>query len=120
MTTFDTTTLDVLRGEREVAICTEKHPAIAVVIWVVVDGDTVFVRSVRGEQGRWYKDLAAGGPATLEFEGRRVAVQAVPATDADSVARASRQYLAKYRDSPYAEPMVRGEVLATTLRLDPR
>ena len=120
MTTFDTATLDSLRALREVAIRTDKHPAAAVTIWVVVDGGTVFVRSVKGPQGRWYKDLAQGGPATLEFSGRHVPVQAVPATDADSVARASRQYLAKYRDSPYAEPMVRAEVLPTTLRLDPR
>ncbi|HUB13933.1 MAG TPA: DUF2255 family protein [Acetobacteraceae bacterium] len=120
MTTFDKATLDALRDLREVAVRTEKRPGSAVTIWVVVDGDAVFVRSVKGPLGRWYKDLAQGGPATLEFRGRGVAVQAVPATDADSVARASRQYLAKYRDSPYAESMVRPDVLPTTLRLDPR
>jgi len=120
MTTFDSGTLDTLRGLREVAIRTEKHPASAVTIWVVVDGDTVFVRSVKGPQGRWFKDLAQGGPAALEFSGKVVPVLAVPATDAASVARASRQYQAKYRDSPYAAPMVRPEVLPTTLRLDPR
>ncbi|HUB49021.1 MAG TPA: DUF2255 family protein [Acetobacteraceae bacterium] len=120
MTTFDTATLDALRRLREVTIRTDKHPTGAVTIWVVVDGDTVFVRSVKGPQGRWYKDLAQGGPATLELNGRHVPVQAVPAIDADSITRASRQYLAKYRDSSYAEPMVRAEVLPTTLRLDPR
>ena len=120
MTTFDRATLDALRGLREVGIRTERHPASAVTIWVVVDGDTVFVRSVKGPQGRWFKDLAQGGPAALEFAGRIVPVLAVPATDAASVERASRQYLAKYRDSPYAGPMVRDEVLPTTLRLDPR
>jgi hypothetical protein len=46
---------------REVAIRTEKHPKTAVVIWVVVADDEVFVRSWLGAKGRWYKDLAAGG-----------------------------------------------------------
>jgi hypothetical protein len=38
-----------------------------VVIWVAVADEEVLVRSVRGTKGRWYRDLAAGGPATLEF-----------------------------------------------------
>ena len=40
--------------------------------------------------------------------------------DADSIARASREYLRKYQPSPYAQAMVRAEVLPTTLRLEPR
>jgi hypothetical protein len=89
-----------LRYLQEVAIRTEKHPRAAVVIWVVVANDEVFVRSVRGTKGRWYKDLAAGGAATLEFAGRRLAAQAVPATDPAAVAGASREYLRKYQPSP--------------------
>jgi hypothetical protein len=120
MATFDADTLRALRDMNEVAIRTEKHPASAVTIWVVVDDDTVFIRSVKGPTGRWYKDLAAGGPATLEFDSRKLPVQATPATDAKSLERASRQYLSKYHASPYAQPMVRAEVLPTTLRLEPR
>src|SRR5438477_9590016 len=97
MPTFDADTLRVLHDIDEVSIRTEKHPESAVVIWEVVPDDEVFVRSVRGTKGRWYKDLAAGGTATLEFGGRRLAVQAVPATDQASVDRASREYLSKYR-----------------------
>ena len=120
MAKFDADTLRELRDVREVAIRTEKHPESAVVIWVVVAGDEVFVRSVRGSKGRWYRDLATGGSATLEFAGRRLRVQALPASDADSIARASREYLRKYQQSPYAQAMVRAEVLPTTLRLEPR
>jgi hypothetical protein len=120
MANFDADTLRELRDVREVAIRTEKHPKSAVVIWVVVADDEVFVRSVRGGNGRWYKDLAAGGPATLEFAGRRLAVEAVPASDPGAVARASREYLRKYQPSPYAQAMVRSEVLPTTLRLGTR
>ena len=120
MAKFDADTLHELRDVREVAIRTEKHPESAVVIWVVVAGDEVFVRSVRGSKGRWYRDLATGGSATLEFAGRRLGVQALPASDADSIGQASREYLRKYQPSPYAQSMVRAEVLPTTLRLEPR
>ncbi|SEP32752.1 hypothetical protein SAMN02990966_05115 [Rhodospirillales bacterium URHD0017] len=120
MTNFDADTLRALRDAKEVAIRTEKHPKSAVVIWVVVAGDQLFVRSFRGAKGRWYRDLAEGGPATLEFGGRRLAVQAVPANDETAIARASREYLAKYGSSSYARAMVQPDVLPTTLRLDPR
>ena len=120
MTKFDAETLRELRDVQEVAIRTEKHPKSAVVIWVVVADDEVFVRSWRGAKGRWYRDLAAGGPATLEFAGRRLAVQAIPASDQAAVARASREFLRKYQRSTHAQEMVRSETLPTTLRLEPR
>jgi hypothetical protein len=120
MAKFDAGTLDTFQAAREVRIRTAKHPDSAVVIWVVVASDEVFVRSFRGTKGRWYRDLAAGGSATLEAGGRAVAVQAVPANDAASIQRASAAFLAKYRPSTYADAMVKPDVLGTTLRLDPR
>jgi hypothetical protein len=120
MMNFDAETMRELRDVREVAIRTEKHPNAAVVIWVVVADDEVFVRSWRGAEGRWYRDLAAGGPATLEYAGRRLAVQASPAGDQAAVARASREFLKKYQRSTHAQEMVRSETLPTTLRLEPR
>src|SRR5438874_4949671 len=120
MANFDGDTLRELRDLREVAIRTEKHPKSAVVIWVAVADDEVYVRSVRGTKGRWYRDLAAGGPATLEFAGRQLAVHAIPVSDPAAVARASHEYLRKYQPSPYAPAMVRSDVLPTTLRLEPR
>ena len=120
MAKFDANALRELRALQEIAIRTEKHSDTAVVIWVVVADDEVFLRSVRGSKGRWYRDVAAGGPATLEFAGCRLAVQAFPVSDADAIARASNEYLRKYQPSPYAQSMVRDEVLPTTLRLEPR
>ena len=120
MATFDADTLRALREVQEPLIRTGRHPETAVVIWVVVDGEDVFVRSWAGTRGRWYRDLAAGGPATLEFAGRRLAVQAVPAGDAASIERTSRGILRKYRRSSHTQEMVRAEILPTTLRLEPR
>jgi hypothetical protein len=119
MTKFDADTLRALRDVQEPMIRTDKHPKSAVVIWVVVDGDDVFVRSWLGARGRWYKDLAVGGPATLEFAGRRLAVRAIPASDDASVDRTSREILRKYRHSSHAGEMTRLEILPTTLRLEP-
>ena len=116
MTNFDADILCELRDLQEVAIRTEEHPNTAVVIWVAVADEEVFVRSVRGTKGRWYRDLAA----TLEFAGRQLAVQAIAVSDPTAVARASQEYLQKYQPSPYAQAMVRSDVLPTTLRLEPR
>jgi hypothetical protein len=120
MAKFDADTLRELRDVQEIAIRTEKHPKSVVVIWVVVADDEVFVRSWRGADGRWYRDLAAGGLATLEFADRRLAVRALPASDPDAIARTSREFLGKYRRSSHAQEMVRSEALPTTLRLEPR
>src|ERR1700683_1319160 len=101
MMKFDVGTLRALRDVQEPVIRTEKHPGSAVVIWVVVADDEVFVRSWRGTQGRWYMDPASGASATLELATHRLAVQAIPASDAASIARASREILRKYRHSSH-------------------
>ena len=120
MANFDADTLRALRDMREVRIRTEKHPKTAVVIWVVVADDEVFVRSWLGTKGRWYRDLPAGSAAALEFGGRRLPVQPISASDAAAVARASREFLRKYQPSAHAQEMVRSEIVPTTLRLEPR
>jgi NAD(P)-dependent dehydrogenase (short-subunit alcohol dehydrogenase family) len=78
-----------------------------VVIWVVVADDEVFVRSWRGAEGRWYWDLAAGGPATLEYAGRRLEVQASPADDYPAVTRVSGEFLRKYQRNNHVQEVVR-------------
>jgi hypothetical protein len=120
MSRFDADALRDLLTAKEVRIRTEKHPDSAVVIWVVVADDTVFVRSFRGGGGRWYRDLATGGDATLEVGGRRLPVRATPERDPAAIERASQEYLGKYRSSSYAQAMVNQDILATTLRLEPR
>jgi hypothetical protein len=119
MTKFDATTLQALRDVQEPLIRTAARPRRPVVIWVVVEGEDVFVRSWMGAKGRWYQDLAAGGAATLEFAGRQVPVRAIPAGDDASIDRASREILRKYRHSSHAREMVRAAILPTTLRLEP-
>lgn len=120
MTRFDVDTLRDLRSTKEVRILTGKHPESAVPIWIVVADDAAFVRSYRGARGRWYRDLAAGGDALLEMAGRQLAVQAIPEHDPAAIERVSGEFMRKYGPGPYAEAMVKQEILATTLRLEPR
>ncbi len=88
-------------------------------IWVVVDDNDVYVRSVRGRNGRWYQNITAKPDAAVHIDGRRLAVHAVPVTDEALIARVSNDYLRKYRDDPAASSMVLAETLPTTLRLEP-
>jgi hypothetical protein len=88
------------------------------IIWVVVEGGEVFVRSVLGEKGHWYQRALADPEVSLIVNGEQLRFRAVPANDDDSVARASNGFVAKYRPGRSLDAMVRDEVLATTLRLD--
>jgi hypothetical protein len=94
-------------------------PVHRTIIWAVVDGDDVFVRSVRGTQGRWYRELMAAGEGALHVEGQRIAVRAVDATDDASVERTSAALSRKYRPGGSLRAMLQPETLPTTVRLEP-
>ena len=123
MTSFDAETFSLLAASEEVEIVTAWPDGrlMRTIIWVVVEGDEVFVRSVRGDRGRWYQ-AALDRPTDVELrvDGRRIAVRADLAADEASVARCSRGLETKYRRDPSLPSMLRPNALATTLRLQPR
>jgi hypothetical protein len=88
-------------------------------IWVVVAGDAVAVRSVRGAGGRWYQEIRANPRAAVHINGQRVPVRAVAVTDDSMIEQVSDAYRKKYRNDASLPSMVRDEVLLTTLRLEP-
>ena len=119
---YDPQTISRLASEEEVDIETSpgpEKPSRRVTIWVVVVDGQVYVRSVRGPAGRWYRDLQRNPRGALYLGDQAIRVHAVPVTDADRIRAVSDAYLRKYAASPHAPPMVREEVLPTTLRLDP-
>jgi hypothetical protein len=121
-TQFDSSIVQQLAATEEIDIETRSAPDQPVhraTIWVVTNGDDVYVRSVRGPRGRWYRELIANPPGAIWFDGQRVPVRAVPASDAATVTRASEAYRQKYAASPYMPPLLVAEVLPTTLRLEP-
>jgi hypothetical protein len=117
---FPKATLAQLDRSNEVDIQTRspKGTTHSVPIWIVVDGDDVLVRAVRGPTSRWYRELVAG-PGALVLKGQRIPVRAIAAADDDSVKRASDGYRKKYRKGGSLDSMLVRSVLPTTLRLEP-
>lgn len=122
MTAFPAIVLEALRVKHEVDIETvsprgETHRTV---IWIVIADDVPYVRSVRGETGRWFRELLRTGEGAVHVGARRIPVRAERVTDDDVNARVSAAIEAKY-DRPRASvlAMIRDEVLATTARLDP-
>jgi len=60
---------------------------------------------------------AATRPTDTHQNGTPVRKLCVPSI---TIEKASGEYLRKYQTSPYAQSIVRAEVLSTTLRLEPR
>ena len=122
-TAFDDTVIQLLAELEEVEVETRAGPdapSHRVTIWVVVDADAAYVRSVRGARGRWYREARAYPEAVVYAGGRELPVHLEPVSDAATIARVSDAVLRKYMQWPNdARAMVRDEVLPTTLRLHP-
>ena len=65
---FDNETLSLLDETMEVRIETRRDadsPEHRTIIWVVVVEGEVFVRSVRGQKGRWYREISSNPEGAL-------------------------------------------------------
>jgi hypothetical protein len=117
-------TLQLLDETYEVRIETRREegaPKHRTIIWVMVVDGEVFVRSVRGTQGRWYREISGYPEGALHVGDRRIPVRAAHATDDSTMDSVSRAVQSKYGErwpGPTAG-MVREEVLCTTLKLSP-
>jgi hypothetical protein len=112
-----------LAAAEEVDIETTRGPDAPVhrtTIWPVVEEGEVYVRSLKGDAGRWYREALANPEVVIHVDGDSYPARAVQAGDEQSVARASTGLQRKYADSPYLETMIRAEILETTLRLERR
>src|SRR5947207_1979648 len=80
-TAFDEEVIQLLAKIEEVDIETRAGPdapSHRVTIWVVVDGDAAYVRSVRGARGRWYREATAYPEAVLHAGVRKLPVHLEP------------------------------------------
>ena len=112
-----------MRSARTVSIETSAgagKPEHRAIIWIVVDEEgRAYVRSVRGQRGRWYRELVANPTGAVRVDGRRIAVRAKRA-DAEGIEACSRLLSLKHGSSRASlASMLRGEVLPTTLELEP-
>jgi hypothetical protein len=118
---FSSDDLARIGGAEEIEIETQAPdgPVHRTTIWIVVDGDDAFIRSVRGREGRWFREAMANPAVAILVDGRRLAATAIPATDPDSIERVNAALTRKYENIPGYSPMLKPEVFDTTLRLEP-
>jgi hypothetical protein len=87
------------------------------IVWhVVVDG-ALFVRSVRGEGGAWYRGVLRTGTGVVDGGGVRVDVTFTPDADHDDAIDAA--YRARYGSGSAVRAITDPVAVATTLRVDP-
>ena len=118
---FEPGELALLAEAEEIEIETARPdgPSHRTIVWVVVDGDEAFVRSVRGTAARWYREAIANPTVTIHAAGRSLAARVIPAADPSSIRRTSAALERKYAGDPGTPPMLEPDVLDTTLRLTP-
>ena len=111
-----------LREEYEVDIETprEGEPGSRrTTIWVVVVNDAPFVRSYRGERGRWFGDLRREPRGAIHAGAVRIPFRCQLVTDRETLAAVDDAFRSKYRRDASTPSMLMPEAVSATLRLLP-
>jgi hypothetical protein len=112
--------LALLDRKQEVKVETVSADGSAkTIIWIVVIGDVVYVRSVRGASGRWYQRALANPQVAIHADGERIEFRAVHVDDPDVIEAVSGALRDKYPAGGSLDRMTDAGVLDTTLRLEP-
>jgi hypothetical protein len=119
--TFPESDLAKLAELEEIEVETRSPDGVVhrTIVWPVVRDGTVYLRSYKGPDGRWYREAVADPAVALHVDGRRVPARAVPAGDPASVEACSAALRDKYRGDASLRAMLAPAVLPTTLRLVP-
>jgi hypothetical protein len=118
---FEQADLDRLAAAEEIEIETQAPdgPVHRTIIWIMTEGGDVFLRSVRGDRGRWFREASANPAVAVHVAGRRLAATAIPATDPDSIDRINAALTAKYEGVEGYDEMLEPAVRAANYRLEP-
>ena len=122
MASFSQDVVDRLDRTKVVEIETRspKGTKHSVPIWIVVVDGVPYVRSVRGPQGRWFRELVARGEGAVVAGGKRTPVKATHDRAKAAIDATSGALRSKYKGSGGSlESMLRPDVLDTTVRLEP-
>ena len=116
---FTTADRELLHKTEEVGI--EIRAGRQLPIWIVVDGDNVYVRSVRGIEGRWYQAMLGGTRAKLYVGQTEWTIKSEQVADPEEIERVNQAIRRKY-EQRWPQPtaaMLRPAVVPTTLRIAP-
>jgi hypothetical protein len=118
--TFEEADLDLLARKEEIRVETRSGAGDVhkTIVWPLVRDGAVYLRSYRGEAGRWYREAIANPEIVLLFDRRRVPARAIPATDAASIEACSAALREKYPRSYSLGAMLAPAVLGTTVRVE--
>lgn len=122
MTVWTADQLDRVGAADELELCARRPDGALkrpVTIWVVRVADDLFVRSYRGPDGRWYRDVTARPNGRIASGGVESDVRftAADVRGSDLIDCAYREKYARFPS--YVEPMLTDQARATTLQLLP-
>ncbi|MEV7734656.1 DUF2255 family protein [Streptomyces sp. NPDC088921] len=123
MTTWTSDELNRIAGADELEMAPLRRdgtPRGPVPIWVVRDGDDLYVRSFRGTEGAWWRTARASHEGHIRSGGVDKHVTLVEVADSQVNDRIDTAYRTKYDrfGGAYVDPMVAAR--STTLRLVPQ
>ena len=89
------------------------------IIWIMVDGEDAFVRSVNGSRARWYREAAANPAVTIHAGDKAFKARLIAAPDPESIARVNDALKRKYTGIVGLPEMLVPDIFDTTLRVVP-
>jgi deazaflavin-dependent oxidoreductase (nitroreductase family) len=120
---FPSDILEAVAKQKEVRLTTygrKTGMASSVTIWIVTDGNKVYIRSGQGLKRHWPKNLLARPEGTLQLDGKVVQFKSRHITDPAEARHSSKLYGPKYGLNPVkpsneGEPLTPGEQAAFEL-----
>src|SRR5258708_30680232 len=94
---FDANMLKQLTNTEEIEIETRSPTGRTrrTTIWVIVDDNDVYVRSLHGGNGHWYQNITAKPDAAIHIDRRPLAVHALSLPAEALISRLSSHYVNK-------------------------
>jgi hypothetical protein len=113
--------LALLAESEEIEIETARPggPPHRTIIWIMLDGDDAFVRSVNGAGARWYREAVADPSVTIHAGTQAFQARVIAAADPDTVARVNDALVRKYTGITGLREMLVPDIFDTTLRVEP-
>ncbi|HWB35878.1 MAG TPA: DUF2255 family protein [Rugosimonospora sp.] len=123
MSTWSNDDLARLGGADEIQIAPENSDGTLrspTTIWIVRSGEDMYVRSVNGPEGHWYRAAEHTHRGQIRADGTTKDVAFVDEPDPSVNEQVDAAYMSKYGSMPQVEPMTQPGPRDTTLKLVPR